>query len=102
MFDNLDIAKHRREGFFLSNATCELSIVFEVAGVIQQKYEERIKLLSGLMSEPIYGQPDRPVGYVIFSIDSNPFDQTGPFFKSTMRMNSSSMQDFINTANPRQ
>lgn len=100
VFDDLDLAEHRRRGFFLSSATCELAAVFRVSGEIQQTYEERIKVIDGWMSEPVYADPARPPGYIAFSINSNPYDVAGTFFKSSMRMTETSMASFINAANP--
>jgi len=100
IFDNLDLAEHRRRGFLLSNATCELAAVFRVAGTIQQTYEERIRVIDGWMSEPVYADPARPPGYVTFSINSNPYDVIGTFFKSTMRLTETSMDALITTGQP--
>jgi hypothetical protein len=100
IFDELDIVKHRRKGFMLSNATCELSMVFRVGGAIQQTYEQRYKIASGLVSEPMFGDPNYPPGRIVFSINSMPYDDAGLFFKSNMRINSNSMANFVDAANP--
>jgi hypothetical protein len=100
VFSGLDMAEHRRRGFFLSTAQCELSIVFRVNGVIQETYEGRHLIIKGWMSEPLFGHPDRPPGYVVFSINSNPHDLAGTFIDSTMRINSQSMTNFISIHNP--
>jgi len=100
VLSGLDMAEHRRRGFFLSTAQCELSIVFRVAGTIQETYEGRHPIIKGWMSEPLFGHPDRPPGYVVFSINSNPYDLSGTFFKSSMRMNDDSMANYIDAGNP--
>ena len=100
VFSGLDMAEHRRRGFFLSTAQCELSIVFRINGVIQENYEDRHLIIKGWMSEPLFGHPDRPPGYIVFSINSNPHDLSGTFIDSTMRITAQSMANFITTPNP--
>ena len=80
----LNVSKHRRRGFQLQEATGELSCVFAVDGVIQQTYENRFVHVVGTVSEPAYAHPDRPVGYLVFSLDGNPGPGAAPFHNSKM------------------
>lgn len=61
-----------RYGRSLDTATGELGMYGERAGNIIQTYEDRIRLFSGNVVDPIIGEPSRPVGYVAFSLERLP------------------------------
>ena len=59
-------------GRSLDSAVGELGMYTERGGAIVQTYEDRIRLFSGSVMDPIIGDPDRPIGYVTFSIERRP------------------------------
>ena len=59
-------------GRSLETATAEISMVMERNGSIVEKWEDRIRMASGDVTDPIVGDPERAVGYAAFSIERNP------------------------------
>ena len=80
------VQKYMQEGKTLDNATAQISMVMEMNGYIVQNYEDRIKLFSGLVLQPIIGDPEQPVGYCAFSIERNPLNQPRTVIPSTHRI----------------
>lgn len=57
------------KGRTLEGATAYLSYVTVRNGKPVQTYAERVQVFSGVVVQPIFGSPDRPVGHVAFSVD---------------------------------
>lgn len=55
----------------LVNSECVLGMVPMTQGATSFTYEDIIILHEGVVSEPIYGTPDKPIGHVIFSIENS-------------------------------
>tara|TARA_R100001440_G_scaffold23485_1_gene38282 strand:+ start:2860 stop:4599 length:1740 start_codon:yes stop_codon:yes gene_type:complete len=66
-----NVAKRQQEGRGIDRSKCRLYYVLSKNGRIQQTQEQRIGLMQGVISEPIYGHPDRENGYVEFSVVSD-------------------------------
>ena len=66
-----NVAKRQQEGRGLERAPCRLYYVLNKGGQIQHTQSQRIGLMRGIISEPIYGHPDRESGYVELSIVSD-------------------------------
>ena len=69
VFD-VDISKAHSEGNPIDGARGEVSFVLEGPEGIAQNIDQRIVIFRGLVSNPIYGHPDEPPGYVEFSLES--------------------------------
>lgn len=69
-------------GQALDLARGELSMVLERSGEIQQTYEQRIRLFSGLVIQPIIGDPEMPAGYSSFTLERNPLLFPSPIIAS--------------------
>jgi hypothetical protein len=65
----VNVAQLIQKGHILGGNDAELSCVTIQAGSIQQTYEGRLVVLSGNVSEPQYGFPDEPTGYITCSIE---------------------------------
>jgi hypothetical protein len=65
----VDVAELVQKGHLLGGNAAELSCVTIQAGTIQQTYEGRLVVLAGNVSEPQYGFPDEPPGYITCSIE---------------------------------
>lgn len=78
VFDVNLIEEFFKYGRTLDGAKGELSMVTERDNSILQTYENRIKLFSGDIIQPIIGSPDRPSGYAAFTIERNPQNQASP------------------------
>jgi len=74
-----DVVKMIAKGHQLDAASCEVSYVMEVSGTIQQTYEQRVVVITGLVSEPQYGFLEESEGYITFSIDSGLISDSGTF-----------------------
>ena len=66
-----NVAKRQQSGRGIERSICRLYYVLSKNGQIQQTQDQRIGLIRGVISEPIYGHPDRETGYVEFSIVSD-------------------------------
>ena len=66
-----------QKGHMLSGGRAELSCVLRQAGTIQQTYEGRQVVLSGSLSEPQYGFPDLPAGYITTTIEGSLTEDAG-------------------------
>ena len=80
----INLAQHRRKGFHLQRATGELSCITAIGGTLQQTHEGRFVHVVGRVSEPTYGYPDAPVGYMTFTLDGRPGADSEPFHSATM------------------
>jgi hypothetical protein len=80
------VQKYMEEGKSLESATAELSMVLEIDGAIIQSYEDRIKLFSGVVIQPIIGDPEQPTGYATFSIERNPLNAPKTLIPASWRI----------------
>jgi hypothetical protein len=69
IFLDKDIAAEQAKDNFLDGSTGELSYVFYKSGQVLQSYSSRYKIAEGIISQPLYGYPDKPKGYVEFSLE---------------------------------
>jgi hypothetical protein len=69
IFNNVDLVKELRLGRSLDFAEAEISAVTSKNNNIDQTFENRYKLFSGEIIQPIIGDPARPVGWAAFSIE---------------------------------
>ena len=68
-----EVAQQRfQAGQILDGAECELSMIQLREGAPIKTYDERTLLFKGIVTEPLFGYPDQPVGYVTFSIENDP------------------------------
>jgi len=81
------VQKYMEEGKSLDNALAELSMVLERDGAIETSYEDRIKLFSGVIVQPIIGDPEQPTGYTNFSIERNPLNAPKTLIPTGWRIN---------------
>ena len=65
-----NVSDRQMQGKGIDRSPARLYYVTVKNGEIQQQYRDRILLFSGVISEPIYGHPDMPVGYAEFSIEN--------------------------------
>jgi len=65
-FDGVNISFEEFRGNTIEGATGELSFLLQG----EQFYKDRTVLAQGIVSQPIYGHPDRPPEYVEFSLES--------------------------------
>lgn len=72
-----------QKGHLLGGSRAELSCVLRQAGTIQQTYEARLVVLSGSLSEPQYGFPESPIGYIATSIEGSLTDDAGLFLSAS-------------------
>ena len=66
-FAGVNIALEEMRGNTIEGSKAELSYMLDVQN---PNYEERVILASGIISQPVYGHPDRPVEYVECSLES--------------------------------
>ena len=75
IFHEVDMMEMWRKGFVLEGSKGELSYVLSKNGIIQQSYEEREIVLSGIVQQPQFGDPLEPKGFCSLSIERAP-DET--------------------------
>ena len=73
-------------GVTLDDAAAELSMALERDGEILTSYENRIRLFSGTISQPIIGDPDKPIGSAAFTIERNPLADPVPMIRASHRI----------------
>ena len=66
-FSGVNIALEEMKGNTIEGSKGELSYILED---IHTNYTERVILAQGIISQPIYGHPDRPIEYVECSLES--------------------------------
>ena len=66
-FSGVNIALEEMRGNTIEGSKAELSYILED---IHTDYEERVILAQGVISQPIYGHPDRPVEYIECALES--------------------------------
>ena len=63
-----NIAQRQIKGKGIERSRATLYYVLSKSGRIQQTQHQKIPIFSGVVTDPIYGHPDRELGYVEFSI----------------------------------
>ena len=66
-FAGVDISLQEMRGSTIEGSLAELSYILED---VHTNYNERIILAQGIISQPVYGHPDRPKEYVECSLES--------------------------------
>ena len=66
-FAGVNIALQEMRGNTIEGSKAELSYILED---VHTNYDERIILAQGIISQPVYGHPDRPAEYLECSIES--------------------------------
>ena len=76
--DGVDIAQEVAQGYRLEAVRGHLFMVFVDRDTLdsRQTYPQRYPLLTGRLSQPVYADPDRDPGYLAFTLDDNPGDDT--------------------------
>ena len=69
-FPNRNISKEIYNGAILDGNKAKVGFVLVRGGQIAQSFEERQIVYSGFVTEPVYGYPNNPLGYVEFSIEN--------------------------------
>lgn len=72
-----------QKGHLLGGCRAELSCVLRQAGSIQQEYEGRLVVLDGALSEPQYGFPEEPIGYIATTIEGSLTEDAGLFLSAS-------------------
>ena len=83
VFPDIDLAEHASRGFQLGAIQGELSLVQTLNGSPQQTYEQRSIVMRGSVSDAQFGQPDRPTGYMAFSLEGALTQDSGSFLSSS-------------------
>ena len=83
VFADIDLADTVAKGFPLGAVEGELSLVQILDGTVQQNYEERSIVMRGSVADPQFGSPDRPAGYLSFSLEGALLEDSGSFLKPT-------------------
>ena len=83
VFPDIDLAEYVSRGFQLGAIQGELSLVQTLNGSPQQTYEQRSIVMRGSVSDAQFGQPDRPAGYMAFSLEGALTQDSGSFLKSS-------------------
>ena len=76
VFD-IDLALELRRGRSLDLAKAEISAVMVRNGSTLQTYEQRYKMFSGVITQPLIAAPSQPVGTVAFSIERDATTSAG-------------------------
>lgn len=74
------------QGRSLETATAELSMALERGGQILTSYEDRIRLFSGNVAQPIIGDPSKPTGAAAFTLERNPLSDPVPMIPASQRI----------------
>ena len=69
-FPNKNIAKLQMDGKFLEGSHAKIGYVLIKNGEIETQYDNRPTIFQGIITGPVYGHPNRPQGYVEFSIEN--------------------------------
>ena len=79
----VNVAELVQKGHLIGGGRAELSCVLRQAGTIQQTYEGRMVVLAGALSEPQYGFPDLPAGYITTTIEGSLTEDAGLFLSAS-------------------
>lgn len=69
-FPNKNIAKLQMDGKFIEGSHAKIGYVLIKNGEIETQYDNRPTIFQGIITGPVYGHPNRPQGYVEFSIEN--------------------------------
>ena len=69
-FPNKNIAKLQMDGKFLEGSHAKIGYVLMKNGEIETQYDNRPTIFQGIITGPVYGHPNRPQGYVEFTIEN--------------------------------
>jgi len=83
VFDDIDVASQVSKGYHLGGVEGEISIVQVLDGSPQQTYEQRSIVARGSVADPQFGQPDRPEGYMAFTLEGMLVEDSGQFLSPT-------------------
>jgi|TARA_R110000824_G_scaffold106327_1_gene251174 hypothetical protein len=89
----VDVAQLVQKGHIFGGNGAELSCVLVQDGTIQQTYEGRMILLTGNVSEPQYGFPDQPVGYITCSIEGALSEEAGALLSASASISVTTFPD---------
>jgi hypothetical protein len=71
IFPQLDWIEEWRNGRLLDQSRCEISMVTVLNGATKFTTLDRVGLFSGRVIEAIFGDPNRPIGHISFSIENS-------------------------------
>lgn len=86
-FRNRNIAQEIYNGKLLDGNPASVGFVLVRSGQIVQSYEERQIIYAGVITEPVYGYPDNPLGYVELSIQNKIMYSEEPLLRTIMGEN---------------
>ena len=69
-FPNKNIAQLQMDGKFIEGSHAKIGYVLMKNGEIETQYDNRPTIFQGIITGPVYGHPNRPQGYVEFSIEN--------------------------------
>ena len=69
-FPDKNIAKLQMDGKFIEGSHAKIGYVLMKNGEIETQYDNRPTIFQGIITGPVYGHPNRPQGYVEFSIEN--------------------------------
>ena len=73
IFPDLDMVANWRSGIVIEGQPAELSFVLVRDGVSLHTYEERELILSGVVEQPVFGDPMEHVGFCSFTVSRPPW-----------------------------
>ena len=76
VFDDTNIAERQMQGNTIEGSTAQLFYILADDATMSQ----RILIATGIVSQPVYGHPAEPLGYVEFSIESDALFLSGSLF----------------------
>ena len=76
--DGVDVAEQVARGYRLESARGHLYMVMvdRSTGQSGQSYTERFEILTGRLSQPVYADPERNEGFLSFSLEDSPEDDS--------------------------
>jgi hypothetical protein len=81
-FAGVNVAAQHMKGILIDNAAAELSYVLDSPTDPATSLQERVIVLKGVVSQPVYGHPDRNKGYCEFSIEQQGIIDSTPLIES--------------------
>jgi hypothetical protein len=69
-FPDKNIAQLQMDGKFIEGSHAKIGYVLMKNGEIETQYDNRPTIFQGIITGPVYGHPNRPQGYVEFSIEN--------------------------------
>ena len=69
-FPNKNIAQLQMDGKFIEGSHAKIGYILMKNGEIETEYDNRPTIFQGIITGPVYGHPNRPQGYVEFSIEN--------------------------------